>query len=232
MSQLITYKITGDVDGKLKQAARSACNFWNYFLTPAAPIILRVGVFKRNDNTIAESYRPHKYRGSLYGEVNFNVKYLGQFTPDQIAGTLIHEIGHTLGFGWDLWKTLFHPKTGKFTAKSVEALPALANMLVETEYGEGTQYAHWDEATFTTELMTGFKDPVETVLPVTISVMRLLGNQVNHELAHETKLKSLMRECDEIPFKLQSQAKQLDLDHYELTEIWEKIPHGPKRVSH
>lgn len=45
MSNLITYKIVADVNGRLKAAARTSCNFWNRFIEPSSPIVIRLGVF-------------------------------------------------------------------------------------------------------------------------------------------------------------------------------------------
>src|SRR5512145_365328 len=114
MTTLITYKITGDIDGKLKQAARTTCNFWNHYLTPATSVVIRVGIDTMGKNTIAESYEPYHYAKILYGQVNFNRDLLGDYTPHQLAATIIHEVGHTLGIGWNRWMELFSRRTGKF----------------------------------------------------------------------------------------------------------------------
>jgi hypothetical protein len=223
MTALITYKITGDLGGKLKQAARTGCNFWNHFVTPACSLVIRVGVDEMDEDTIAESYDPYKYAKIQYGQVNFNMKYLSHYTPYRIGGTVIHEIGHTLGIGSKTWRHMFNRRSGKFKPKYVAQLPDLGAMLVETEFDQGTRYDHWDEAKFTTELMTGFENRAENVLPVTIGVMALLGHKVKHKLTKRTKLKALMQSCDKIVFSRHREAKKLDVDHYVKTEVCEKV---------
>src|SRR5262245_29971242 len=45
VSTLITYKIVSDERGKIKTAARTACNFWNKFVEPRKSIVIRLGLF-------------------------------------------------------------------------------------------------------------------------------------------------------------------------------------------
>lgn len=223
-STLVTYKIVSDLDGKLKKAARIACNFWNRFIIPNSSIVIRLGVFTSNTNTIARAYKPYKENGIVYGVVEFNTKYLSSFSGNEIAGTIIHEIGHTLGFGWDKWMDLFDSK-GLFTDTATRALGDLEDMRVETDYGPGTKYAHWDEERHDEELMTGFKDNTEHVLPVTIDIMTLLGHRVVEELPQKTNLNTLMDALSRVVFSRQPEAKALNLDHFEKTDLWENIPH-------
>ena len=222
---LITYKIVSDEDGKLKRCARIACNFWNRFIIPKSSIVIRLSIFTSAGTTIARAYKPYENNGIVYGVVEFNTKYLSQFKDNEISGTIIHEIGHTLGFGWDAWTSLFDSGTGIFTRAAIAVIRALQDMLVETEYGPGTRYSHWDEEKFNKELMTGFKDKGEHVLPVTIAVMKLLGHSINEELLEKTDLNTLMDALAQVVFSRQTEAKALNLDHFEETEIWENIPH-------
>jgi hypothetical protein len=224
-STLVTYKIVSDVDGKLKAAARVACNFWNRFVIPNSSIVIRLGVFTANSLTIARAYRPYELDGVVYGVVEFNTKYLSTFSKNQISGTIVHEIGHTLGFGWNEWMDLFDASNGKFTQEAINELAALHDMRAETDYGPGTQYSHWDEARHDEELMTGIKDSIEHVLPVTIDIMTLLGHQVAEELPHKTNLDSLLDSLALVMFSRQAEAKSFNLDHYEKTPLWENIPH-------
>jgi hypothetical protein len=224
-STLITYKIVADLDGKLKQAGRVACTFWNRFVLPTYSIVIRLDVFTSNSNTIARAYRPYVRDGVHYGVVEFNTKYLSRFSRNEISGTIIHEIGHTLGMGWNEWETLFDRTSGNFNDSAIQAVTDLQNMRVETDYGPGTQYSHWDEQRHDEELMTGFKDATEHVLPVTIDVMALLGHQIAERLPQETGLNTLLDSLAQIAFSRQAEAKSLNLDHFEETEIWENIPH-------
>lgn len=223
-STLITYKIVSDLDGKLKQAARVACNFWNRFVIPNSSIVIRLGVFTSNSGTIARAYKPYQNEGTVYGVVEFNTKYLSTFTRNEISGTIIHEIGHTLGMGWDKWMELFG-NDGKFTQAAIDELDDLKEMRVETDYGDGTRFSHWDEQRHDQELMTGFKDQGEHVLPVTIDVMSLLGHQVAERLAQKTDLGALLDSLAQIAFTRQAEAKSINLDHFTKTDIWENVPH-------
>jgi len=226
MRGLITYKIVSDQGGKVKKAARTACNFWNKFVEPRKSIVLRLGLFSENSDTIAQAYEPHVGpKGLVYGRVEFNRKYLATFSNTKVAGTIVHEIGHTLGFGWDKWMKLFDADTGEFRPKAVQALPALGKMLVETDGEDGTALSHWDEETFDKELMTGYEDRAEHVLPVTVDVMKLLGHRVKTRLARKATLAKLLRESAKVKFTRKTQAKKLDVDHFEETPLWETVPH-------
>jgi hypothetical protein len=224
-NNLITYKIANDVGGKLKRGARIACNFWNRFIVPCDNIVMRLGTFTAQNNTIARSYQPYSGDGVLYGRIEFNTKFLDQFTDNQIAGTVVHELGHTIGYGWDEWTPLFNEGTGKFTDKAITDLVSLKEMLVELDGGGGTALSHWDEETFGGELMTGYKDPVEHVLPVTIDVCRLLGHVVAERLTEKTDLTALLDEASQVEFTRHGQAKALDLDYFQETDIFEELPH-------
>ena len=226
-NNLITYKIESDRDGRLKSSARTACNFWNRFVMPKFSIVIRLGVFTAYySTTIARAWRPSMKDGVMYGRVEFNTKYLLSFDPKEIAGSIVHEIGHTLGFGWDDWMTLFDSNTGAFNAQAISQLNSLANMSVELDYGPGTRLSHWDEEIFDRELMTGFQDPGQHVLPVTIDIMGVLGHRVLERLQGQTTLSGLLDDAAEILFTRQQDAKMLDLDYFEETEIFEEIPHA------
>lgn len=220
---LITYNIIDDQDDKLKKTAKLACNFWNRFVIPKSSIVIRLGTFTSSGYTIARAYKPFSDNETVFGRIEFNTKYLSQFTDYEIAGTIIHEVGHTLGFGWDKWMELFDASTGLFKSKYIKEIPELQYMFVETDYGPGTQYSHWDEERFDQELMTGIKDSYEYVLPVTIKVMKLLEHAIAEELTEKTDLEMLMKEIEEVLFTRQDEAKKLNLDFFEDTELWEEV---------
>lgn len=220
---LITYKITSDNGGKLEALTRLACNFWNRYLLPQQSIVIRIGVFTSFGNTIARAWKPYTEQDVVYGTVEFNTNFLDMFSDVEIIGTIIHEIGHTLGMGWERWLTLIDTRTGRFTPQSVARLPALASYRVETDYGPGTTLAHWDEETYNRELMTGIKDSQLYVMPMTIDVMELLGHKVAERLDAKRELADLLAELQSMQFSLYEVADQIDKNHYVETEIWEEI---------
>ncbi|QDU55537.1 DNA/RNA non-specific endonuclease [Aeoliella mucimassa] len=224
-STLITYHVVDDMDGKLDQAARTACNFWNRFVEPKQSIVIRLGTFHSLGNTIARAYFPYENDGVMYGRVEFNTRFLATFTEEEIAGTIVHEIGHTLGIGWERWETLFDKDTGLFNPKAIRRLSELQFMEVERDGGSGTALAHWDELKFDKELMTGYKDPGEHVLPVTIDLMKILGHKVLERLDQQTPLSDLLVEAASMMFSRQDEAQSLNLEHFEETGLMETIPH-------
>jgi len=139
---MITYKIVTDREGRLKEGARTACNFWNRFVVPRLSIVIRLDLFTADSTTIARAYKPYQKDEVVYGVVEFNTKYLDQFSEGGIAGTIAHEVGHTLGFGWEQWRTLFDSASGEFRSQAVAQLPGLAQMRVETDYPPGTCLSH------------------------------------------------------------------------------------------
>ncbi|MCP3879996.1 MAG: DNA/RNA endonuclease [Sulfitobacter sp.] len=228
---LVTYKIVSDWDDRLKHGARTACNFWNRFLVPSQAIVIRLGVFTQNSSTIARAYQPYWSGDTRYGRVEFNTKYLVDFTDDEIAGTIVHEIGHSLGIGWDDWSELFDEATGLFNNDAVARMAELAAMEVERDGGPGTALAHWDEARFDRELMTGYQDHGEHVLPQTIAVMGVLGHEVNEYLNAQTPLGDLLQDAAAVLFSRQDEAELIDRDHFVETDLLETIPHDLPATS-
>lgn len=224
-ANFITYKIIDDMDGKLKQAARISCNFWNEFIAPKHSIVIRLGIFTSMSQTIARAYMPFEKDEVRYGVVEFNTRFLGSFTNNDITGTITHEIGHVLGIGWEDWNSLFNKRTGIFNRKAVKALEALDLMEVELDGGPGTALAHWDEEKFDKELMTGYKDSGEYVLPVTIDLMGVLGHRVTTSLEQKTPLNELLEKYANLVFSRQDQVWKIDLEYFEKTELMETIPH-------
>lgn len=222
---VITYKIVTDLDGRLKTGAKTACNFWNRFVMPRYSIVIRLGTFTADSNIIARAYEPYGKDGVVYGNVEFNTNYLSTFTANEIAGTIVHEIGHTLGFGWDDWRELFDAQTGRFSPAAIQRLAGLEAMTVELDGGPGTELSHWDEEVYDRELMTGYKDPGEHVLPITIDVLELLGHRVQERLSAKTDLNELLTAVALVEFTRENSVRAIDKDHYEVTDLFEVLPH-------
>jgi len=211
---VVTYKIASDQDGQLKIAGKISCNFWNHFITPSHSVVVRLGTFYSNGYVIARSYLPYGVDGVTYGVVEFNTKYLSQFTPKEIAIIVIHEIGHTLGFGWERWMGLFDRITGRFHD---------LDMYAELDYGPGTQYSHWDEQRYSAELMTGIQGPgAEYLKSETIKVMSMLGHSISVLPVTDVPMSQILSNVEQIQFTRQGDVERIDLEHFEKTELMEE----------
>lgn len=209
MPPFITYRILEDRDGKLESAARLACNFWNHHIEPETPVVLHVDLYFSLFRTVAKSLEPEHRGGVAHGHIRFNTVYVDRYTELQLAGTLAHELGHTLGIGWARWDDLYDADTGRFTDDAIARLPALATMQVETGYGPATRYMHWKESRHRGELMTGIENQTEHVLPVTIDVMALLGHRVVRPLQERTPVRTLLAQLQDLPFTRRQEAREL-----------------------
>jgi len=220
---IVTYKIASDQGGVLKRTARIACNFWNMYIEPSTAIVVRLDVFTADNSIIAQAHEPEMLNGVTYGLVEFNTKYLGTYSEEGVTGTLVHEIGHVLGIGWQKWHTLFDQRTGRFKSFAVKEIPELANMLVELDGGPGVELAHWDESRFDRELMTGYKDVAEYVHPVTIEVMKVFKHKVLRTLSQNTPLRGLLKQAAGVVFSRIEDARAIDRDYCPKTRIFEQV---------
>lgn len=187
-----TFRIIRDASGRLAAAACITGKFWNYFLKPECPVLISIDLFSMAGAILAVSRQPILHAGNLAAMVSFNYRHLDAYNDIELFSTLAHEVGHVLIFRDDLrWLNLFDARTGSFKPAATEILPALAAMTVETHHGEGTRLLHWSAASHTGELMTGFKEPIQFLLPVTIDVAIFLGHHVNHHLDSPRTLKQL-----------------------------------------
>ncbi|MDZ4201634.1 MAG: Ig-like domain-containing protein, partial [Gallionella sp.] len=138
---------------------------------------------------------------TLRGGSNLPFQAQMQFDSADLApmvqnGTLLkvimHEMGHALGFG-TLWSYFgFNSTQGQYTGtnalaayRAISGLGNAAYVPLETTGGAGTINAHWSEAVFNTELMTGIAEP-NSNMPLsrlTIAAMADLGYQVNYAAA-------------------------------------------------
>lgn len=223
MSTLITYKVDEDRDDKLDAAARLACNFWNHYIEPETSVVIHIDLFWSPFRYIARSYEPERRDNVTHGRIRFNTVYVRKYTELQLASTLVHELGHTLGFGWDRWMGLFDGATGRFTEVAIKRLPSLADMHVETDGGAATQYMHWDEEKHGSELMTGFENETEYVLPVTIDITELLGHKPVLRLEGKTPIKKLLTQFQGKPFTRKDEARKMAAVEFKPSRILERI---------
>lgn len=128
----------------------------------------------------AENYLP--YRGSM----QFDSADASNYESDgRWYDIVLHEMFHTLGFGV-IWRVLGLVDSSESMFLGTEAnrafqqeYPALASVYdyipVETNGGPGTAGAHWDDATFGSELMTGYISATNYVSDMTIASLEDLG---------------------------------------------------------
>jgi hypothetical protein len=236
MAKLVTFGFVGDEIQELrnsnswsykmlKKCAKIACNFWNGHINPSKNVVIQIGAFNdRNSTTIARAWTPFEENGVLYSKVEFNVIRL--FRETFVATVMIHEICHSLGFGWEPLAKLFDKETGMFLPEYIEQVPELSGMKIELDYGPSTRYAHWDEEQFGDELMTGFKRLSEDyLLPVTIKIMKLFGHEVVTFPEERMKLNDkVIKKLSKIKFSRQKDVSLIDTLYERETTVAEE--HG------
>ena len=126
------------------------------------------------------------------GEMTFDsadaARMLGQGTWEDV---ILHEMMHVLGFG-TMWSymglTASYSGDLRFTgANAIQAYKtgfssiagqdsrASVGVPVETDGGAGTAGGHWDEATFGTEVMTGWVNGTNYVSDLTVAALEDMG---------------------------------------------------------
>jgi hypothetical protein len=110
---------------------------------------------------------------------------------------VMHEMGHVLGLG-TLWDT-FGLRSGSSyigtnANNAYRQLGGSGFVPLETTGGSGTAFAHWSEARFDRELMTGFSEtgPPMPLSIVTIGGLQDLGYDVDYAQADPYSLGGLM----------------------------------------
>jgi len=136
---------------------------------------------------------PRAFRSAT--DVNRHLPYLADVGIDtadisnpQMATILVHELGHALGF--PSVASILNLING-FTYTGSSALreyqrfrPTAATVPLEQGGGAGTTGAHWSEAEFDNEIMTGFINPgVNPLSRVTIGAFEDLGYTVSYAAA-------------------------------------------------
>lgn len=133
----------------------------------------------------------------------------------ELLDVIIHEMGHVLGIG-TIWSELgliegsgsnnplFIGRAAMIEYASLTGVAGLAKVPVANTGGPGTREGHWREATFDTELMTGFDDPGRNALSrLTAASLQDLGYQVNLNAADNYSLPLRQLRVDEIEAKTQ-----------------------------
>ncbi len=103
---------------------------------------------------------------SVQGIMEFDIADADSFNAAGLFDDIVvHEMAHVLGLGtlWDRLGLLNADNTfGGELASAEHALQFNGdpNIQIETDGGQGTAFGHWDDATYTNELFTGFiSDP-------------------------------------------------------------------------
>ena len=127
------------------------------------------------------------------GEMTFDTADADrELTAGTFAETVAHEMLHALGFGtiWedDLLGLLMGTTDLRFTGANATAAynaifttiaAADANSMmgvpVETDFGPGTARGHWDEETFTSEVMTGIGGSADFTSGMTVAALEDMG---------------------------------------------------------
>jgi hypothetical protein len=131
-----------------------------------------------------------------WGMMQFDTADLAQMEADgSLVRVIIHEMGHVLGFG-TIWPRLglrqgagsFNPTfTGANAMREFATLQGLTMptpVPVANTGGAGTRDAHWREAVFGNELLTGFLDTgVNPISRMSIGHFEDLGYQVDYGAA-------------------------------------------------
>lgn len=126
------------------------------------------------------------YRGYMV----FDVNDLADISYAEALDVALHEIAHVLGFGtlWEDFGLISVLEAAYFGTNAVTAYNEAGGqgrfVPLQTEGGEGTAYAHWDEIILTRELMTGYIEDGENYLSaITIAAMEDLGYIVSYSSA-------------------------------------------------
>jgi len=203
-----------------KQLFRSAAARWSQVITGDLPAVTYKGRLIDDfefDVTVSTQMNPNQLGGANFypdslrpgagglpacGFGVFNATYMNQ---PGIFYTVLHEMGHALGFSPDLWQSSgfglvagwgnpgsSNPVfTGRNATREFNAIfgKSSASVPLDDVHGAGSYGAHWRESVFgtTAELMTWSWDPrstrVDPLSRVTVGAMEDLGYTVNYAAA-------------------------------------------------
>jgi Leishmanolysin len=182
------------------------------------------------------------------GPANIGLPITGQMTFDladlstlqaggQFGDTILHEIGHVLGFG-TLWQqqgvagpvAANCPYTGTHANAEYQAISGCAVVPTETDGPSGTRCSHWDEQCLVNELMTGnltqgVKSPLSRI---TIGSMQDLGYTVSYSTADSYGTADLGVGCT----CRRLQRSMLDMPHGKARQLGVRNPNSkPRRLN-
>jgi hypothetical protein len=203
--------VFGEVPPAVRSATQQAVQRWQQVITGDLPGFLEVstGLFvddfrmrvqmgllrdlNGTDPIALANAQPVQYRpdGGLpwLGETGIDPLDIGD---PQLVNILIHEIGHALGFTpgnviFDRWVS-GTTWTGPNAVREYRSLAgsSVISVPLETGGGAGTAGAHWSEAIFDREIMTGESEAGGVPMPlsrITIGAFADLGYTVNYAAA-------------------------------------------------
>ena len=130
----------------------------------------------------------------LKGIMEFDKAGIRELSDDGIlTAVIMHEMGHVLGLG-TLWDTSYfdlvnYRKCGYTGENALQEYQRLSGdssatyVPLETGGGGSTAYAHWSEAVFNDEIMTGYVNGDRPISRVTIGALEDMGYTVRYAQA-------------------------------------------------
>ena len=189
----------------------------------------------------------------ITGEMTFDIVDVRELFEDDLAfGTnsydnlILHEMIHTLGFGttWEISGLITNVGsdavpdyrfTGEQARDEYEKLyptqfaadpnSGLGVAVESDEGGEGTIGGHWDEETFTTELLTGFlsSDGSDEVTNLTIAALDDMGYETTY-----TPTPDIV--CFVRGTKISTDLTQMSVEDLSVGDMVETLDHGLQKI--
>lgn len=172
--------------------------------------------------TLGQS-RPDEFRSGsaglpYHGTIELDSADLSTMASNgTLFSVILHEMGHVLGLG-SLWSSFGLTSGSQYTGTNgVNAYHQLGggagSVPLETGGGSGTALVHWSEATFGTELMTGFTNGLPGQLSIlTIGSLQDLGYTVNYGAADPYFLPGHLQAGALVAASMDSSASASDRD--------------------
>ena len=193
-------------DAQYQSYFDQAANFWEKVITGDLPTASGIDDLKISAAVAADDgvggrlgyASPTQLRGDsslpFDGTMSFDSADMANMVSNgTLLRVIMHEMGHVLGLGslWGQPKFSFNTTFGQYTGsngldayRQISGNAGAAYVPLETSTGNpGTDNAHWSEATFKDELMTGFATGAMTLSRMTIGALADLGYQVNYAAA-------------------------------------------------